>query len=395
MKRKPIASTSWAVWLFAVLVLFSGYPAHSAEPSHFTAATSDSAELRFIEGLPVITVDGTPEEIGTQLGTLLKQPIAQLLERHDAFVKGFGFSKPVEMLLKTGHLMLPRFPESHRRELEALVKASGVNVDLLVFGNIMYEMSRFPACSTLTIERDRSSTAGPLFGRNLDFPTFGFLDKYSLLVVYRPDGKHAFASVTFPGFFGVASGINDAGLCIAQLEVGKTSEAGPRINFAGTPVALCFRRIMEECTTIDEAEKLLREQKRFIMCNLAICDRKNAAVFEITPQSVSRRGAEDGISVCTNHFRIKGLTVGTNCPRFDKLCEARGQEKLGLPEVGRYLNAVNQGRRTVQTMIFEPDTLRAHLSFGPLPSSAQPLKPIDLAELFRGTESTAAVGSSK
>ena len=364
-------------------------------PPIYTAAKFDSAELQFIDGLPVVTVGGSPEEIGTQLGTLLKQPISQLLERHEAFAKGFGFSKPVELLLKTGHLMLPLFPESHRRELEALVRTSHVDVDLLVFGNIMYELSRFPACSTLAVEPEKSATGEVIFGRNLDFPTFGFLDKYSSLIIYRPQGKHAFASITFPGFFGVASGMNDAGLCVAQLEVGKTSEPGPHINFAGTPVALCFRRLLEECETVDEAEKLLREQKRFIMCNLALSDRKQSIVLEITPKTVARRNADEGVTLCTNHFRTSGLINDNSCWRYSKLTQARGEEKLGIADVARYMHSVNVGKKTIQTMIFEPSALRIHLSFGPLPSSGQPLKPIDLAELFHPVELTANAKSSK
>jgi len=54
-------------------------------------------------------------------------------------------------------------------------------------------------CSSLLIEPSRSATGGPLFGRNLDFYGRGILHKYSLVAVYRPDGKHAFAAVTFPG----------------------------------------------------------------------------------------------------------------------------------------------------------------------------------------------------
>src|SRR5438046_2548227 len=48
----------------------------SAEPSRFTAAQFKSAELKFVEGLPVAIVGGTPEEIGHQLGVLLKQPLS-------------------------------------------------------------------------------------------------------------------------------------------------------------------------------------------------------------------------------------------------------------------------------------------------------------------------------
>jgi hypothetical protein len=248
----------------------------------------------------------------------------------------------------------------------------------------MYEMSQFPACSTVGVEPSRSDTGGTLLGRNLDFPTFGFLDRYSLVVVYRPKDKHAFASLSFPGFVGVASGMNEAGLCVAQLEVNRSAEPAPRMQFGGTPVAMCFRRLLEECSTIDEAEKLLGEQKRLIMCNLAVCDRHGAAVLEITPKRIVRRPAENGLAICTNHFRTPQLCVGKQCWRFERLQAGEKLDRLSIGAVGKLLNSVNQGERTIQTMIFEPAKQRVHLSLGPAPASAQPLKSVDLKQSFAG-----------
>ena len=52
-------------------------------------------------------------------------------------------------------------------------------------------------CSTLVVEPGRSAVKGPLFGRNLDYPTLGFLQDYTLVTIYRPRGRHAFASIGF------------------------------------------------------------------------------------------------------------------------------------------------------------------------------------------------------
>jgi len=38
---------------------------------------------------------------------------------------------------------------------------------------------------------------------------------------------------------------------------------------------------------------------------------------------------------------------------------------------------------TLQTMIFEPATLKLHLAIGACPSSAEPLKTLDLAPLLQ------------
>jgi predicted choloylglycine hydrolase len=371
-----------SVLLCVVLVATSCGLALGAEPSRFTPSKYKSGELRLIEGIPVVTVAGTPQEIGEQLGNLLKQPLAELFGKKDEIAHGLGLEHAPNLLVKTSRIVTPAFPQAYRQELEAISKATGLDLDTLAFGNIVYEISRFPACSSLAVEPARSSVDGPLFGRNLDFPTFGFLDKFSVVVVERPEGKHAFASITFPGMTGVFSGMNDAGLCVAQLEVNSSADGSPRVDLFGTPVAMCFRRLLEECTTVDEAEKLLREQKRMMMCNLAVCDRNQSAVLEVTPRAVARRSAESGLCPCTNHFRTKELAVDKQCWRYDKLMQSDRFERLGISDVAKLLDSANQGRFTMQTMIFEPATLRLHVSFGPLPSSSQPLKPINLADLL-------------
>ena len=53
------------------------------------------------------------------------------------------------------------------------MKQSGVDRDLLIVGNTMFDVKKIGGCSTLIVEPDRSATGGPLFGRNLDFPTLG------------------------------------------------------------------------------------------------------------------------------------------------------------------------------------------------------------------------------
>ncbi len=375
------------------LILAISVTAGAAEPSRYSAGKCANGELKFVDGLPVVTTGGTPEQIGTALGTLYKHPLGELMGKQDEVARGFGLKQAPGVLVKMSRLAVPAFPESQRRELQSMSTASGANLDTLDFANIMYEIAHFPACSSLAVEPGRSATGETVFGRNLDFPTFGFLDKYSVIVVCRPEGKHAFASITFPSVVGVFSGMNDAGLCVAQLEVNESADNSPRVNITGTPVAMCFRRLLEECTTVDEAEKLLREQNRMMMCNLAVCDRTQSAVLEITPKTVVRRASSQGVCPCTNHFRTPELALEREkqCWRYDKLCACQQMDKLGIADIARLLDSANQRQFTIQTMIFEPSTLKAHISFGPAPSSSRPLKEIDLGRYLRLPDATGKV----
>ena len=47
------------------------------------------------------------------------------------------------------------------------------------------------------------------------------------------------------------------------------------------------------------------------------------------------------------------------------------------------LDAVNQGRLTLQTMIFEPAALKLHLAIGKCPASKLPLKELELGPLLK------------
>jgi predicted choloylglycine hydrolase len=99
------------------------------------------------------------------------------------------------------------------------------------------------------------------------------------------------------------------------LDSGPAKDESPLFSF-GTPLSLTFRRILEECSNIEEARKVLAAAKRTTWMNLAACDRQRAVVFEITSKNVVVRSAEDHLLACTNHFRTPELSVGKNGWRY-------------------------------------------------------------------------------
>jgi hypothetical protein len=374
-------------WRFPVgasfLVLFITPAAHAEETFQYPPAHHGKGELRYLNGVPVLTVEGTEEEIGAQIGMLALKPAKHFPEQVQELVKAWGLEKAYPVLIRTAAFLAPQFPPGHLKELDAAARAAGVDRNLLVFVNTLFDMQKLWGCSALMIEPERSATHGPLFGRNLDFPPFGRVYEYSLVTIYRQRGKHAFASIGFPGMTGCASGINERGLAVAWLDASSTRDGSPAFNPAGTPLVCCFRRILEECATVEEAETLFRSMRRTRSANLAVCDRKGAAVLEVTPKNVILRPATEGICSCTNHFRSKLLAEDLNCNRYEALEKSRTIAKLGLADVVKFLHAANQGQATMQTMVFEPAALRLHLAFGKGPSSALPLKTLDLAPLLK------------
>ena len=92
--------------------------------------------------------------------------------------------------------------------------------------------------------------------------------------------------------------------------------------------------------------------------------------------------AESGVCACTNHFRTPELATSKFCRRYPLLDPGQQADKLGLDDLAHKLDQVNQGGLTIQTMIFEPQTLKLHLSLGKHASS-RPLKVLDLTRRSR------------
>lgn len=358
-----------------------------AEERVFTEGAHGKGSLRYVQNVPVLTLAGTPEEMGQQQAALVSGAIRPLLEMPRKILGNHGVKYDLVLPLAAAAArgMAGNAPQRYRTEIDTLAKAAGVDANLLYVGNSLVELRRMGGCAAFLVEPAQSATGEMLFGRNFDFPTFGVLDKYSCVMIVRPEEGHAFASVTVPGFIGVVSGMNDAGLAIATLDVYSSADGAPVFDLRGVPLALTYRRILEECSSVEEAQTLLESTQRTTYMNLAVADRKSAVVFEITPKSVGVRRPEGQVLRCTNHFELPDLTTNVGCLRYytlGKLAEFKGEQKYSLAEVQRAMHAVNQGEMTFQTMVFEPAALRLNVVFGPGPVSNQPLHALELAPLF-------------
>jgi isopenicillin-N N-acyltransferase-like protein len=364
-----------------------------AAPFVYPEGRHGKGELRQINGLPVLVVEGSPEEIGDAVAVLGLRPARRIASYPDDMLEHFHGTWLRDSFLAGGRKMVERFPADYRREFEAMARAAGVERDKLVLGNTLFDLKKCLACSALLVEPSRSALGGPLLGRNLDYPPLGYAHEYALVTVYRPTGKHAFAAVGFPGLVGCLSGMNDAGLSLAILEAIQTRITTPRLDHEGVPYALCYRELLEKCSTVVEARQALEKMHRSTVTNLVVADRANVAVFEVTPKEIHVRVAAGGTCVCTNHFCTDGLRplVRFNwyhtLDRYHILEEtAAARTLLGVEDVHRGLDEARNDKETLQTMIFEPATLRLHLAIGACPASAQKLQLLELEPLFRGVE---------
>ncbi len=376
--------TRQSLFCLAILCLGS-FIASAAEPFRFPEGHYGKGELRYINGLPVLTAVGSPEEIGGQIGALAVKPSLPLVAHFNDFLKKKGLDKISPVIFAASEALYQRFPSRYRRELEAMVKTSGADRNLIVLGNTAFDLEQLLlGCSGLIVGPSRSSSGETLYGRNCDFPFTDMIEQYSLVIVYRPAGRKAFAMVTFPGVLASNCGMNEDGLTLGANTARKSADGAATFNPAGIPYSVAAREVMETCGSVADFDRWIRGNPRTGQGLLLACDQKQQGVYELTTTHVGVRKPEDGLVYCTNHYRLAPMALpDPKCRRYETLATSRNLKQLGVADVTRLLHAVNQGSHTIQTMVFEPAKLVLHLSIGHGPTSARPLRRLDLKPLLQ------------
>ena len=347
--------------LIPVAIFLAFVPAPAAT---FPDAKHGNGQLVHVSGIPVLSVRGTPAEIGEQFGILAVKNAPDIDGLRKRFLKDAGQENSEFLVTLMARRLKASVPPEYLAEMEATCKAANRDLDQALFANTIYDLSSGMGCSTVVLSKDRNTTGGPILARNFDWlPTKGIMD-HTLIVVYRPTGKRTFATITISPIIGCISGMNDAGLACTLNEVElRQSKDKSAFNWNGTPMMLAFRRVLEECGTVAEAEKLLRGMPRTTTASLTICDTNGGAVFEITPKAIAVRPPTNGVVCCTNHFCTVALNGDSKkCRRLPKLLALEaGDNALSPVDVFAKLDTVHQGKYTLQSMIFEPSKRVLHL----------------------------------
>jgi len=164
-----------------------------------------------------------------------------------------------------------------------------------------------------------------LLARNFDFDGGPIFDRDKVVSFVRPDEGYASVSVGFTGFSGVVSGLNERGLAVAINAAG--SDDPP---FAGTPMTLIIREILERAASIEEAEDILKARRGFVSENVMVVDGASgaAALFEVSPERIGRLDVAGDLGVA-NHFRTAVFADdGTNAWRKAELTSSHRQARM-------------------------------------------------------------------
>lgn len=362
----------------------------------WSARTSGKGRLEVLRGVPVLRLEGTPEEMGEQAGHLVGHEARALMDSYlPAFVGG---RRELEKARgRARRLFLPHLTDAERRELEAFARASGLSSDDVLLAQGFADLYRLWSCTAIgAVGKSTAQSAdGPLLARNLDFVDMGFLHRYSYVVVARPEGKEPYVSVSWPGLIGVLSGMNRS-VSLAVLVVHDEHDC-----HEGVPFQLAFRRALETATSEADVEATLRALPITVTNNLAVVDAKGgAAVLELSPSGVVARGPDArGRLLATNHFlsderretraSLTYLSSRRRLAAAEKVCEAADVVTVDVAVEG--LRAAEMPI-TVQSMVFLPRSGELRLALGKPPAAKRDFVRLERRELLGDSKSTSGLG---
>jgi predicted choloylglycine hydrolase len=345
-------------------VAFSTHGALAGEAAAFRPATCGPASLQLVDGIPITHLYGSHEEMGRQHGTLLRSNIKAVLRRYlDRLLRS---EKRRQRILVLARKMEKQIPAGYLAEMKAVAKSADVPYDDVLLANTVFDLKGELFCSAMVAVGKRSEDGRPVFGRTLDFLSFGMAHKHSHVVVFHPDEGRPVASVAFPGMVGTYSGMNDAGLSAGVMMVFRRGH-----DVGAPPYAMVFRTALERSKTTAEALKIVGGAPRATGNNLMVCDAAgSAACIELDPKRTVIRRPTHGALYATNHFRSRELRQFWPCWRVGVMQRMLARvEKIDEPWMRRLLRAVGQGGRTMHSMVFRPATCELDLALGDPPAT--------------------------
>jgi hypothetical protein len=284
------------------------------------------------DGFRIVRLRGSAYERGYQHGTLLKDSVRYF---RDAFYRDLLFARNRLLGLSLSGIFLTlaarmeRFiPRELRDEMRGVADGSCVSYrDILIlnaFDDAIHGVSKLAALATWA-QRFRGCFAcssfvrlgesGPIHGRNLDYMVADsavdpdgivtrVLRENVVLFIHEPSRGRAFTSVAWPGYVGIVTGMNVAGISLAC----HTSWT-PGETIHGVPLPLLYRHAIQYSGSIAQLEYLLRRARKTIGNNLSIASasERDARAVELTPGHVSTWSPRGGSLAVTNHFQDPSL----------------------------------------------------------------------------------------
>ena len=273
-------------------------------------------------GLYELYVEGQPFERGVINGKLTRQLV---VKQEDAFVEQIGKIVPSHFYQHFLKYFIAWFnrnldkniTEEYKEEIYGISRSAsdkyqyiGSNYQRILnyhaahdIGHALQSMA-LVGCTSFGTWGARSQDSTMIIGRNFDFYVGDKFAEDKIVAFFNPSQGYKFMTVTWGGFIGAVSGMNEKGLSVT-INADKTNiPAG-----AATPVSLVAREILQYAKNISEAYAIAKKRKMFVSESflLGSAEDGKAVVIEKTPDTLDMYDPHKNFIVCANHFQSNGL----------------------------------------------------------------------------------------
>lgn len=181
-------------------------------------------------------------------------------------------------------------------------------------------------CTSFGTWGDNSADGQMIIGRNFDFYVGDRFADNKIVAFMKPSQGYKFMMVTWAGFIGVVSGMNEKGLTVTINAAKSKVPTG-----SATPVSLVAREILQYASNISEALAIARSRQMFVSESFLVgsaIDQK-AVVIEKTPDSLDVYDPHEQEIICTNHFQGNALrNTESNIRQMNESASAYRYQRL-------------------------------------------------------------------
>ncbi|RDK88754.1 C45 family peptidase [Marinirhabdus gelatinilytica] len=389
-------------------------------------------------GLWELYIEGDPLERGLATGSLTQELLQKQERVFFSKVKELVPSETRQSLLRKilrwyNRKMYLHVPEEFKTEIYGLSRYSANTYNDIAppylrslylhsahdIGHALQDLM-LVGCTSFAVWDKRSEDGNLLLGRNFDFYAGDEFAEEKIIAFVNPEKGHKFMSVTWGGFVGVVSGMNDQGLTVT-INAGKSKI--PLV--AKTPISIVTREILQHASNIEEAIAIAKKREVFVSESIMVGSAKDgkAVLIEVSPNDLGIFEVENTAElICSNHFQseayakdrrnLKTIEESHTAYRFERMDQLleqaqkvdveeavailRNTKGLDNTEIG-YGNekALNQ-LLAHHGIVFQPSDLKVWVSANPYQLGA--FVCYDLNEVFmerKGTPSLVSISEEK
>ena len=169
-------------------------------------------------------------------------------------------------------------------------------------GHALQDKNMTVGCTSFGVWNNKSADGELLIARNFDFFSGDEFAQNKIVQFTNPKQGYKFATITWAGFIGAASGMNEKGITVT-INAAKSEIP----TDAATPIALLAREILQYAKNTTEAIAIAKKRKVFVSESILIGSgtENKAIIIEKTPTKMDVYDTNSDEILCSNHYQGK------------------------------------------------------------------------------------------